>query len=215
MAAHFQASAMEFNDKGLRRSWLISAALLYFILVSYVMAIAKTGWLAKFDAFPPPVAMFFVSMVGAACYLGFSRFGTLLVKHTPLAALIAFHAFRILAEVAIFLGVHEGIAPTQLSFEGYQFDIVTGLTAIPVAFLARKNLALAFWWNTMALGFLVVIAFIAFASFPTPLQFFDQDNLWVTRAPYTLLPGVLVTSAIAGQLLVYRKINFLKRHKSS
>ncbi len=212
--AQWAAAKKEFSDPALRRNWIIASSLLFLMILSATLAAGASGVLARFDRMPFPAMGIFPFIVVCALYIARSRFGTLLVKHIPLHALIAFHAFRFLAEMIIFSGVVDGIAPRALSFEGYQFDIVTGLSALPVAWYVKKNgaLKLAFWWNVMALGFLVVIGFIAMASFPTPLRVFmdEPGNLWVTRLPYTLLPGILVTAALAGQFLVFRKLNFLR-----
>lgn len=212
--AQWHAAGLEFSQKKVRLQWTIAAGLLFLVILTCTLALGASGWLARFELTPPPGVALVPLVVAAAFYVGLSRFGTLLVKHTPLTLLVGFHAFRLLAEMVILSGFLEGVAPRALSFHGWNFDIVTALSAVPVAWLARgnRNLKLVWWWNSMALGFLVAIAFIALFSMPIPVRLFLEEpgNQWVTRLPYTLLPGILVVAALAGQILIYRKLKFLR-----
>jgi hypothetical protein len=214
--AQRRAASAEFGrDSRLRTNWLIASVLLFLALVSAAWASGQSEWLSDFERFPPPFAIFFVWIWAAAAYCGFSRFGSALVKHTPMHLLIAFQSFRLLAEWAIYVGVSEGIAPVQLSFHGYNWDILTAISAPFVALHARKNPAskAIVAWNCMGLAFLLIIAFIAVTSMPTPLRLFmsEPTNIWVTKVPHILLPGVLVPAAIAGHMLIFRKYLYMTR----
>lgn len=187
---------------------LTAAAGVFALFVLVSLAAGASGVLGRFDRFPPPVAGFLALIVAASFAVAFSRLGDALVDHVPLAGLIGFQAFRVVAEAVLYVGHHEGLAPVQMTFEGYNFDVVTGLTAIPVALLVRGGArrGLAYAWNVMGVAMLVVIAFLAMTSMPTPMRLFAEDNTWVTRAPYSLLPGVLVSAAITGHVLAFRKL---------
>lgn len=208
--AQWSAANKEFTEVALRRNWTVASALLFLVLVSFTLTMGGSGWLSDFQKMPPPMMLFFIAIWGTAFYLAFSRFGDALVKHTPMFALIAFHAFRFLAEMVIWNGFQEGLAPRQMTFEGLNFDVVTAITALPLAWWSTQNprSKLIWFWNAMGFAFLLVIAFIAFTSFPNSMRLFMEEpsNLWVTRLPYTLLPGVLVTFAIAGHLVIWRKL---------
>jgi len=209
-AAQWNAARKEFQQPALKRNWLIASILLFMVVVSFTLTAGGSGWLGDFSLFPPPFAGFFLFIWTTAIYVAYSRFGNALVKHTPMYALIAFHAFRFLAEMIIWNGYIEGLAPRQLTFQGYNYDIVTAATALPVAWWAmRYPRSKVVWaWNLMGFGFLLIIAFIALTSMPNALRLFMEEptNMWVTRLPYTLLPGVLVTAAIAGHLVIWRKL---------
>lgn len=59
----------------------------------------------------------------------------------------------------------------------------------------------------LALALLGAIAVIAFLSSPMVQHFGpDEVNLWVTRLPFVWLPAVLVTFALAGQIVVVRSL---------
>jgi hypothetical protein len=196
---------------------IVWQGLAFFAVVATLdLALAHSGVLGRFDRLPPPVAIFFVFMIlGVSAFAAFSKFGTLLVSHISLPWLVGFQAFRILAETVLVLGHREGLAPTQLTLHGYNFDIVTGVTALAVAraLSRRPNPKMAYVWNCMGVGFLIVIAFIALTSMPAPFRLFmsEPSNEWVTRVPYVLLPGILVVAALTGHLLVFRKLALDRR----
>ena len=125
----------------------------------------------------------------------------------PLAVLIAAQSFRILIEFLIHTASTIGLAPIQMTWDGYNFDIVTGVTALALAPFARVVPArLVFIWNCLGLGLLIWVVGIAVVSFPTPFQLLRPDNIWVTSFPYVWLPTVLVTAALLGHIIIFRKL---------
>ena len=182
--------------------------------IAYLFFLGKFEILGNFSSFPPPLFLFFLSLIGFSLFLAFSSFGTVLIKQFHLWQFVLFQSFRILAEAVIHFGFVEGIAPRALSFHGYNFDIITGISALAAGFYLRKNenLKLAQAFNVMGAGFLVIIAFIAMTSMPSPFRLFMEEpsNIWVTTLPYILLPGVLVVAAITDHLLIFRKIRLLQ-----
>ena len=104
----------------------------------------------------------------------------------------------------------DGLMPIQMSYSGYNFDILTGSSAIlvAVALKFRPNARwLLFAWNALGSVLLVNIVTIAVVSMPM-LQAFgpDRENRWVAYFPYVWLPTVLVPAALFGHLIVWRKI---------
>jgi hypothetical protein len=85
-----------------------------------------------------------------------------------------------------------------MTFEGRNFDILSGLTAPIIYFLAfrngRVNRPLLVVWNIAALGLLINIVTIAILSYKSPLQklAFDQPNVAITYFPFIWLPTIVV-----------------------
>ena len=99
-----------------------------------------------------------------------------------------------------------------MSFSGYNFDIVTGSSAIVVAALLlmrRATTSLVRAWNILGTLLLINVVTIALLAAPTPFRVFKAPppNTWVTTAPYVWLPTVLVALAILGHILVYRALS--------
>jgi len=96
-----------------------------------------------------------------------------------------------------------------MSFTGYNFDIVSGATALPLALLAwRRPLPrpLIALWNLTGQLLLIAIVIIAFAATPVFRAFGDdQLNTWVTEFPYVWI-AVAVAAALFGHVVTLRKL---------
>ena len=173
--------------------------------------VARGGLLADFDR-PLPLLFPFLAGSTICCFaLAFSRLGTRLVEGTGIAALVGFQVFRIPVELVLF-GLHrDGRVPVQMTFEGLNFDILSGITALVVAVLAargRLSSRVLLLWNLLGSALLLNIVTIAMLSTPTPIRLFlaEPANTIVTSLPYVWLPAVLVQAALLGHLLVFRKL---------
>ena len=104
----------------------------------------------------------------------------------------------------------QGVMPAQMSYSGYNFDILTGITAailgVTMAFRPVARWVIAAW-NVMGLGLLATIVAIAIISTPAIGAFGpDRYNVWVMTVPYVSLPAVMVLAAWAGHLVVFRAL---------
>ncbi|MBX3022545.1 MAG: hypothetical protein KF799_12805 [Bdellovibrionales bacterium] len=208
-----RSARLEFpQNLKIQQQFLTGAVLFYAGLIAALLAIGFSGVLRQFDVTPPPFALFVLFILAVAWLFAFSSLGTLIVKHVSLRALVVFHAFRFLAELVLLTAMYEGLAPIQLTLEGYNYDTLTAVTAVALFFYLGRhpNRPLVYAWNVMGLSFLAIIAFIAVTSMPTPLRLFmnEPSNVWVTGNPYILLPGVLVSAALTGHLLIFRKLKY-------
>jgi hypothetical protein len=173
-------------------------------------ALATTGRLS-FTSRPPTMMVLIALTIALAIYLGLSKLGARLASGIPLVALVAIQGFRFPLELMLHRAYVEGLMPIQMSFSGFNFDIITGLGALLVAgVLAWKprSLVLVRIWNTAGVVLLANILTIAIVSTPTPLRLFHNDpaNVWIAQAPWVWLPTVLVFTAIAGHIIVYRRL---------
>lgn len=177
--------------------------------------IAVTGLAAARGALhfspPPTMLVLFALIFGGAIALATSSLGRQLAMGLPLAALVGYQGFRVVVELLLHRAYLEGLMPVQMSYSGRNFDVVTGVTALALgAWLIRGSpprwIVLA--WNTLGLALLANVVTVAFLSAPTPLRVFMNEpaNVWITRAPWVWLPAVMVSAALGGHLLVYRRV---------
>ncbi len=186
------------------KSKALALSILVWMLIA--AALALSGILRRFNSTPPPIALFLVSGFVATVAIGRSPWVRHLIE-LPVGLLIGFHAFRILVELLLHESSTIGLAPPQMTWSGYNFDVVTGLTALvfaPFARSAPKWLVLV--WNCCGLALLIVVMGIATVSFPTRFQLMHPDNAWVASFPYVWLPSILVTAALLGHLVIFRKL---------
>ena len=179
--------------------------------LGFTALLAGSGWLGDFDARPPHFFRLVGPTFAATIALAFSPLGARVSARVGWAALVGFQVFRVPVEGVLFALHREGIVPVQMTFEGWNFDVLTGLSAPLVAWLAARGTIgrrglLA--WNLAGLALLANIVTIAILSTPTPLRAFwnEPANTFVTSWPWVWLPGLLVPAALCGHLLAFRKL---------
>jgi hypothetical protein len=173
-------------------------------------AIADTGVLRAWDRNPPPFMLLVLGIGAIAAAIVLSPLGRRLAHYLPLWSLVAVQIFRLPLELAMHDMYERGIMPVQMSYAGRNLDIVTGVTAIVVAGLVarrRSGRAMVMAWNVFGLVLLANIVAIAILSTPRFRYFGDQQlNVWVTYPPFVWLPTVMVLTALAGHLLIFRAL---------
>ena len=162
------------------------------------------------------MAIVFVVPLVAILVLTFSRKLKDVLIHIPPDKIIRLQVFRVFVEILIWMLLIQNLLPIQMSFEGRNFDIMTGLSAPVVAwFVARKKWspALTWAWNMAGLCLLLNIMLIAILSMPTPLRQFMNEpaNTIVTIFPFIWLPGLLVPLAYALHFFSIRQISLQTR----
>jgi hypothetical protein len=172
--------------------------------------LAATGVLRRWDATPPPLFVLMLAIVVTAALIAFSPLGRRLAFGIPLWILIAVQSFRLPLELAMHRLAVIGAMPPQMSYGGRNFDIVTGATAIVVALGIRAGLAgrrLALTWNVVGTLLLINILVVAILSTPR-FRYFGTDrvNIFVTYPPFVWLPAVMVLAALAGHMLIFRRL---------
>lgn len=211
LAAVSTASRQLDEPESIRQIALKGTAAVAAIWMAATWALAGSGVLLQWDATPPPFALLVLAIVGLALTIAFTPYGTRLILGLPLWALIAMQAFRLPLELAMHGMYDRGIMPEQMSYSGRNFDILTGASAIVVAWLVatgRAGWRTAFLWNIGGLALLLNIVGIAILSTPR-FAFFGPDrlNVWVMYPPFVWLPAVMVLAALAGHLLIFRALS--------
>jgi hypothetical protein len=192
------------------RRTLIATALLAAWL-AYSGAMAGKGMLLDPEAFPPPLARIMLPGLLLVLFADFGGLGARLAKHLGYAALVGFHAFRLPLEGLLWWFYKQDRLPVQMTFEGRNLDILTGISAIILAVLVKRGIAgrkAVMIWNLAGLILLLNIMTVAILSLPGRLRLFHNEpaNTLVLHFPYVWIPSVFVLAAFLGHLLVFRKL---------
>lgn len=144
-----------------------------------------------------------------------TRRGQRFVDGLDLRLLTLFHVVRLPVEVVLFWLFVQGTVPELMTFEGRNYDILSGLSA-PVVYyfgfvqkrLSRSALIL---WNVGCLLLVVNIAINGLLSARTPFQqfAFEQPNVAIGYFPFVLLPALLVPMVIFAHLAAIRRLRSL------
>jgi hypothetical protein len=183
------------------------------VLLFWLAVPGLLAWQGRLDSYAPlptlGTGMMLVLTLGTVV-LAFSRWGRLFAQALPLAALVGFQVFRVSLEALLHSLYEQGVIPVQMTWSGRNYDVVTGLLAVPVALLlwagrCPKWLLLA--WNLLGLALLVNILAVAILSTPVPFRVFTDPpaNLLPSTFPFVWLPTFLVQAALFGHLLVFRR----------
>src|SRR5262249_39206913 len=111
-------------------------------------------------------------------------------------------------ELLMHRAVAEGVMPEQMSYSGWNFDILTGIGAtLLLPFANRAPAWLLRAWNLLGIALLTNILVIAVVSTPLVAAFGpDRVTTFVPYPPYVWLASVLVGAAITGHILLIRRL---------
>ena len=177
------------------------------------------GFFTNFSQLPPRLSFALLIPLPLVLLFTRSRAGKQFLHHIQPQWLIYLQSFRILVEIAIWLLVRNGSLPVQMSFEGRNFDMLTGLLAFPVGYycFVKKSWppVAARLYNIAGLVLLLNIVAISTLSMPTPLRVFHNqpDSSLLTMFPFIYLPGLLVPLAYTLHILSLRQLG-MYRHSA-
>ncbi len=196
-------SSKAMADEGKRGRFRLHTILLIAGWLAYVSALSLTGILAT-KALPPriPLMLILPCFLFIALFFRGGRFRDV-INATPPGWLVYSQSFRIVVELLL-LGLYlEGILPKAATFEGYNYEIITGITAIAMGYFGatRKVLpqAVVLLWNYAGLATLAVVVFIMISHVYFPGIYTNPDPLLIAdfgAFPYTLLAGFLMPLAV-------------------
>jgi hypothetical protein len=168
----------------------------------YLSILSYTEVLTNFSMPPRVPLLVILPLMALMIFSLFKKTTSEFLTITSVSWLIYLQGFRIIVELIIWGAYSEGVVPIETTFEGYNFDIIIGLTAVPLAFYARRDKispAILMVWNIAGLLILgnTVRFFLYSVYFP---EFFDQSSALVTgdfvKLPYLLIPGLFMPLAV-------------------
>jgi hypothetical protein len=174
--------------------------------------IAMGGFFIETGAFPPRIALFGIFPVLLLIAAYFLFFRKSFIERLPLTTLTLLHVVRIPVEFVLLWLFQAKMVPQLMTFEGRNFDILSGLTAPVIFWLAfrggKPNRVLLIAWNLLTLGLLINIVSTALMAFPSSAQriAFDQPNIAIMYFPFSLLPAVVVPVVLFSHLAALWKL---------
>ena len=178
-----------------------AAKVLLFVLPAWMIfqaVLASGGFFLNTDAVPPRLFLFgpLPALVFIIVFFVVARESV--IEKLPLAHLTLIHTIRIPVEFVLAGLSTAGMVPGVMTYHGTNFDILSGITAPIVYFIAfrggRVNTKLLAAWNVFALILLINIVVTAVLCVPSPIQklAFDQPNIALFYFPYIWLATVIV-----------------------
>jgi hypothetical protein len=195
------------------------------VAVPFTLWLAVVWNLAANGAFQPipgvarlprlPIAIFAPVMIGLFLVLR-SKLVAAFLDATPASWLIALQVYRIFGGIFLVNWVN-GTAPGVFAWPAGIGDMLTGITALPVALLlasgTERGRSAAMAWNIFGLLDFTVAIVMGTLSSPGPLQIFGLDipaSLAGTY-PIVLIPAFAVPSSILLHALSIRQLGRIGR----
>lgn len=176
-------------------------------------AVSLTGFYHNDFSLPPRFALLVGPPLIFIIALFFSSGGKNFLDNLDLKALTWLHIVRIPVEMCLLWLYREGQIPVEMTFEGRNFDILSGLSAPFVVWLAFSQNATArrgplLLWNVVCLGLLLNIVGTAVASSPYFARSFgfESVNNAVFYFPFVWLPCLIVPIVFLAHVAAIRKL---------
>ncbi|HSY75215.1 MAG TPA: hypothetical protein VK890_00065, partial [Bacteroidia bacterium] len=198
-------------------SKLVLIVLLIWLALQAVISLS--GFYTITNAIPPRFAFLVLPPMLFIIALFVTSKGRQFIDSIDAGKLTMLHIVRIPVElVLLWLFIYKTV-PQLMTFEGRNFDILSGLTA-PIIFyfgFVKKQLGrgIIIIWNFICLGLLINIVINAILSAPFPFQkfAFDQPNIALLYFPFVWLPCCIVPLVLFSHLATIRQL--LYRQKKS
>ncbi|WP_133228291.1 hypothetical protein [Sphingobacterium corticibacter] len=120
---------------------------------------------------------------------------------------------RIPVEFVLFQLYLSGSIPILMTYKGWNFDILIGLSALVLAVLLffirfSKITGILKIWSVVGILSLASVVIIAILSSPIPIQqfAFEQPNTALLYFPYVLLPSLIVPTVFLSHFLLLKSM---------
>lgn len=172
--------------------------------------LAESGALAILPSGVGVMLYVLICSAGAAA-VAFSGVGGRMAQNLPLHALVGFQAFRLPLELILHRWYLEGVIPVQMTYEGRNLDVITGILALlawPLLYLGKLGRRSVWLFNLAGVALLLNVMIIAVRSSPVPLRAYwnEPPVLLALHAPYTWIAPVCVGGALLGHLITFRRL---------
>jgi hypothetical protein len=189
-----------------------------FILLGWAIVVSilsLSGVAGNFEIFPFNIGPLLIIPFAGILLFTFSRSLKEVLPHIQPERIIRLQFFRVPVEILLWLLFIQNLLPIQMTFEGRNFDVLSGLSAPVIAFLVARNKmskAAVIVWNLVCLGLLINIVSVAVLSMPTPFRYFMNEpaNTIVAEFPISWLPTFLVPLAYMLSFISIRQFTLKK-----
>lgn len=187
-----------------KKVWFILGLLIVWLFIQDLLA--SGSFYTNFEEMPPRFILAIGPPLLCIFFLFLVESSRDRIASLPLLFLTAIHILRIPVELVLYWLSEKGMVPILMTFEGRNFDILSGLSAPLVMYfgiykqqMSRKALIA---WNVVCLVLLVNIVANAILSTPYPFQqqAFDHPNVAVFYFPFIWLPSLIVPMVLFAHL---------------
>ena len=196
--------------KAIRFSKPVLIVMLLWLVIQSL--IGFTGFYSNTQALPPRFLLLILPPFISIFLLFATKRGKQLIQNFDPKILTLLHCIRIPVEWGLYLLASYHTIPFLMTFEGSNFDILSGITALFVFYFGfiktRLNRVALLVWNICCLILLLNIVITAILSAPFPFQqfAFNQPNIAVFYFPIYFLPGFIVPVVFLAHVVEIKRL---------
>ena len=189
-----------------------TAVLLLSLWLIVQSVIGLTGFYTVTDKLPPRFLFLVAPALVAIVLLFATSKGKGYIDGWNVKVLTLLHVVRIPVELILFQLFLNKAVPEIMTFEGRNFDIISGISSLIIFYFGYVKNALSqkiiLGWNIACLLLLLNIVFHGVLSVPYPFQQFgfEQPNIALLHFPFIFLPGLIVPLVLLSHLVSIRYI---------
>ncbi len=195
------------------RATHFSKPVLYVVLfwIGLQAALGIKGFYLETDTFPPKIGFLIIPPLIGMLLVFILPQGRTFLNSLDYSFLALVHVARIPVELGLYALFLHQLVPQIMTFEGGNFDILSGLSALAIYWFGYKSKVLdRKWliaWNLLCLGLLFNVVGKGILSAPSVFQqlSFDQPNRAVLYFPVNFLPSVIVPLVLFSHLALLRR----------
>ncbi len=185
------------------------------ILIAWLILqtiISRTGFYQNTLSIPPRFILLVLPPILFILVLFVTKRGQRFIDNLKEDILTLLHIVRIPVEIVLLWLFLNKTVPQLMTFEGRNFDILSGLSAPLIYYFGYKknrlNNTILLAWNFICLGLLLNIVINAVLSTPFAFQqfAFDQPNIAVLYFPFVWLPCCIVPIVLFSHLVLIRQL---------
>lgn len=186
--------------------------LLVFFWMAIQLCLGLAGFYQDASTTPPRFILLILPPFLLIAGMFLTSKGKRFVDGLDLKQLTLLHTIRIPVEIVLYYLFTAKAIPQLMTFEGRNFDIISGLTAPLIyyfGFTTKKfPNSITIFWNVLCLGLLINIIILALLSAKTAFQQFgfDQPNIAISYFPFNWLPSVIVPLVLFSHVATLRKV---------
>ncbi len=183
---------------------------------AYIFALGQTDILNSFELPPRFVILLILPAFLFTGIFIYKNRNNSWLRQIPKSWLVYMQGFRIIVETLFVFAAARGILHPNVTIEGYNYDIIIGITAPIVAFLAFGKKVISektvIAWNYLGLLVLASVIFVFLTTTFFPGLYGSTSDLMpmeFTNYPYTLIAGFLMPVAVFMHILSIVQLNYL------
>ncbi len=202
-----------------KKAYIIFFVLIFWLIIQATLTL-KNIYNSATVSIPPKILLLgILPAILTIIFLFVTHRGRQFIDSLPLTYITYLNVVRIPVELVLLCLFLNKAVPQLMTFEGRNFDILSGITAPFVAYygltkgkLSRK---IILGWNFVCLLLLLNIVVNALLSAPLPFQKFAfyQPNIAILNFPFSWLPTFIVPIVLFGHLTSIRQLTNNKRGK--